>query len=164
MTDRIQRLGCTILTCAAIVGCGLARDAAAQTGPKGPPANPDGRVALAVVYNDGGAKIVKSERVVAELQKRVDFYLLNLGTEDVTFAVTFSKEGAAEWVCEENQPSSSKNVARNDDDAISCKVSKAVADRICKRTYPCLVDFAYKVTKKGTTDVIVADPQLEIRR
>ena len=164
MTDRIQRLGCTILTCAVIVGCGLARDAAAQTGPKGPPANPDGRVALAVLYNDGGAKIVKSQRVVADLQKRVDFYLLNLGTEDVTFSVAFKKNDAAEWICEEDQRTSSKDAARNDDNAISCKVSKAVADRICKRTYPCLVDFAYKVTKKGTTDVIVADPQLEIRR
>jgi hypothetical protein len=35
---------------------------------------------------------------------------------------------------------------------------------LCGNDDPCLVDFAYRVTRSGGSESIVADPQLEIRR
>lgn len=163
MTSQTRRTAAAAATCATLLACGLAGSAAAQNRPTGPPKNPDGYLAVAVLYEDGGAKLVKSDKVVARREKRVDFYLLNLTGYGVDFSIQFSRGGNPTWLCEEAD--GRKNVgARPADGTISCRLSRATVDRLCGDDDPCLVDFAYKVTRAGTSEVIVADPQLEIRR
>lgn len=165
MTNRCRRLTRSILACAVILGCSAGREAAAQGKPTGPPRNPDGYLAVAVVFDDNGTRIVKSDKVVVQREKRVDFYLLNLTNDRLAFSITFKKDETPAWICEEDQGSSGRDVgARTGDGSVSCRLKKAVVDRICGQADPCYVDFAYKVTRAGSTDVIVADPQLEIRR
>jgi hypothetical protein len=159
-----RRLGGALLTCAVLLGWGLGRTALAQGNkPAGPPKNPDGYLAVAVLYDDGGAKIVKSDKVVAQREKRVDFYLLNLTIDPVEFSVEFSRGGKSTWICD--QASAKKGVGgRPGDGTISCKLDKAIVQALCGSDDPCLVDFKYLVTKVGGTVPIVADPQLEIKR
>jgi hypothetical protein len=164
MTARNRRLAVALFVCATLLVPGLGHTARAQgRKPAGPPKNPDGYLAIAVVYDDGGPNIVKSDKVAAKREKRVDFYLLNLTNDDLEFAVEFSRGGKSTWICD--TPGAKQGVGKRPaDGTISCKLDKTTVENLCGNDDPCLVDFKYVVTKAGGTVPIVADPQLEIRR
>jgi hypothetical protein len=164
MTNPNRPAGIVLLACLVLLASVMGRTAQAQDRkPTGPPKNPDGYLAVAVLYEDGGTKIVKSDTVVARREKRVDFYLLNLTGSAVDFSIEFNRGGKSTWICEEAKAKKGVGV-RPADGTISCKLAKATVDALCGNDDPCLVDFAYRVTRSGGSESIVADPQLEIRR
>jgi hypothetical protein len=175
MTNRFQGLGGALLTCTVLLTCGAGRDVTAQGKPAGPPVSSDGFHGVAVLFDDvdpAGLKVLKSDKVVVDDGKRVDFYLVNLADQDVDFYVEFFRGGKSVWFCNEkqrtadNKKEKKRAEKRGGDGALVCTLNKLAVADVCGIEKKCLVNFFYKFTAPGSETPLkfTGDPQLEIRR